>query len=82
MFYKDELKINDQIHLTSERHYETILNAINSLDRAAETIENDMPEDLYCVDLMDVLNYLGMVDGETATEDLINNIFKKFCMGK
>ncbi|MCR5587944.1 MAG: tRNA uridine-5-carboxymethylaminomethyl(34) synthesis GTPase MnmE, partial [Lachnospiraceae bacterium] len=73
LFYKDELKINDQIHLTSERHYETILNAINSLDRAAETIENDMPEDLYCVDLMDVLNYLGMVDGETATEDLINN---------
>ncbi|MCR5202272.1 MAG: tRNA uridine-5-carboxymethylaminomethyl(34) synthesis GTPase MnmE [Lachnospiraceae bacterium] len=81
-FFNDNLSFNDEVTVTSDRHYNAMVSAINSLQSVLDTIEADMPEDLYCIDMKDAYNYLGLINGNTATEDLINNIFKNFCMGK
>ena len=47
-----------------------------------ESIENQMPEDFFTIDLMDAYESLGSITGETIGEDLVNEIFSKFCMGK
>lgn len=56
--------------------------AVESLYQLLNTIEDGMSEDFYIVDLMDAYKYLGLINGETASEDLVNKIFKDFCMGK
>ena len=50
--------------------------------KVIESIENEMPEDFYSIDLMDAYESLGSITGETIGEDLVNEIFSKFCMGK
>lgn len=82
VFLNGNISYNDQIYLTSVRHREAVEDALKSLHRVVETIEDGMPEDLYMVDLMDAYQKLGLINGETASEDLINKIFKEFCMGK
>ena len=52
------------------------------LDEAAQAIADGMPEDLYTVDMMDAYAALGRIIGEDVDEDLVNEIFEKFCMGK
>ena len=81
-FSQEEISYNDQIFLTSVRHLEAVENACRSLEAVLQTIEDDMPEDLYIVDLMDAYRSLGLINGETASEDLVNKIFSDFCMGK
>lgn len=56
--------------------------AKDSLMKVIESIENDMPEDFYSIDLMDAYETLGSITGEMVGEDLVNEIFSKFCMGK
>ena len=56
--------------------------AFRSMKKVMESIENGLPEDFYTIDLMDAYRSLGEITGETAGEDLINEIFSKFCMGK
>ena len=81
-FLKGDISYNDQIYLTSVRHREAVESAIQSLVQVLETIQDDMPEDLYIIDLMDAYQKLGLINGETASEDLVNKIFSEFCMGK
>ncbi len=81
-FLKEKISFNDQIYLTSLRHREAVESALESLEQVVRTIENGMPEDFYMVDLMDAYQKLGLINGETASEDLINKIFQEFCMGK
>ncbi len=81
-FLKGDISYNDQIYLTSVRHREAVESAIQSLVQVLETIQDDMPEDLYIIDLMDAYQELGLINGETASEDLVNKIFSEFCMGK
>ena len=81
-FLKGDISYNDQIYLTSVRHREAVESAIQSLVQVLETIQDDMPEDLYIIDLMDAYQELGLINGETASEDLVNKIFNDFCMGK
>ena len=52
------------------------------MKRVLASIENQMPEDFYSIDLMDAYESLGSITGETIGEDLVNEIFSKFCMGK
>jgi tRNA modification GTPase len=52
------------------------------LKKVVQTIEDDMPEDFYTIDMMDAYQRLGLINGETASEDLVNKIFSDFCMGK
>lgn len=81
-FLKGDISYNDQIYLTSVRHREAVEDAIQSLEQVLVTIRDGMPEDFYMVDLMDAYQKLGLINGETASEDLINKIFSEFCMGK
>jgi len=81
-FLKGDISYNDQIYLTSVRHREAVESAIQSLEQVLVTIQDGMPEDLYIIDLMDAYQKLGLINGETASEDLVNKIFSEFCMGK
>lgn len=81
-FCQEDISFNDQIYLTSVRHLEAVENACHSLESVVHTIRDGMPEDLYMVDLMDAYRSLGLINGETASEDLVNKIFSEFCMGK
>lgn len=81
-FLKGDITYNDQIYLTNLRHKEAVEDARNSLQQVVQTIEDGMPEDFYTIDMMDAYKKLGLINGDTATEDLVNKIFKDFCMGK
>lgn len=81
-FLKGDISFNDQIYLTSVRHREAVEDALQSLNQVLTTIEDGMPEDLYIIDMMEAYQKLGLINGETASEDLVNKIFKEFCMGK
>lgn len=81
-FLDGNISYNDQIYLTSMRHREAVENAYLSLKQVMQTILDGMPEDLYIIDMMDAYQKLGLINGETASEDLVNKIFKEFCMGK
>ena len=82
MFLEGNISLNDEIHITNLRHKEALENAYDSLVRVGESIRNQMPEDFYSIDLMDAYETLGSITGETIGEDLVNEIFSKFCMGK
>ena len=81
-FLKGEISYNDQIYLTNIRHKEAVEEAINSLKKVKETLDAMMPEDFLTIDMLDAYKKLGLINGETASEDLVNKIFKDFCMGK
>ncbi len=82
MFYNKEINFNDQVYITNARQKSALLSAKEALRKAKESIELDMPEDFYTIDLMDAYTYLGSVIGEAIEDDLADEIFAKFCMGK
>lgn len=82
MFIKGNLSFNDEIYITNLRQKSALKEALKSLEKVTESIYKKMPEDFYSIDLMDAYEALGSITGETIGEDLINEIFSKFCMGK
>ena len=82
MFFQGELTFNDEIYITNMRHKEAIQNAYDSMNLVEGSILNGMPEDFYSIDLMNAYSSLGIVIGEEIEDDLANEIFSKFCMGK
>lgn len=82
MFFKKNMCSNDEIHITNMRHKEALVNAHSSLEKVAESIHSGMPEDFYSIDLLDAYEILGNITGDTIGEDLIHEIFSKFCLGK
>ncbi len=68
--------------VTNARHRQLLLSALNDLQQALDTLESNEPIDLLSVDLSAARNALGMITGETASEDLIDRIFSEFCIGK
>ena len=82
MFFNGELHFNDEIYITNLRQKDALQRAYESLKKVKESIEMGMPEDFYSIDLMDAYESLGEITGETIGEDLVNEIFSKFCMGK
>lgn len=81
-FERGDLQFNDQICLTSIRHKNAVMQAVNALHRIEQSIKDGMPEDFFTIDLMEAYQQLGLINGDTATEDLVNKIFEEFCMGK
>ena len=77
-----EITTDNEIIVTNTRHKNLIIKAIESLNKSLETIENDMPIDIIVVYIKDILESLGEITGETVTEDIITEIFSKFCLGK
>ena len=82
MFFEGKLTFNDQIYITNVRHKAAIQEAGDSLKMVLQSIEDDMPEDFFSIDLMNAYEALGRIMGESVGEDLINTIFSDFCMGK
>lgn len=82
MFYEGKISFNDEIYITNIRHKTALNHAFESLKKVQESIDSKMPEDFYSIDLMDAYEELGNITGETIGEDLVNEIFSKFCMGK
>ena len=82
LFYEGKVKYNDEVYITNARQKESLINAKNSIEEVIKSVENDMPEDFYSIDLMDAYTYLGQIIGESVEDDLVNEIFSKFCMGK
>lgn len=82
MFFGGEIAVNDEIYITNERHKEALMEAYESMDFVLRSLADDMPEDFYSIDLMNAYASLGRIIGEEVGDDLVNEIFSKFCMGK
>lgn len=82
MFFSGNLSFNDEVYITNARHKEALEDAYTSLEMVKQSIEAGMPEDFFSIDLMSAYESLGRIIGESVGEDLVNEIFSKFCMGK
>lgn len=82
MFFHGEVSFNDEVYITNIRQKNSLQEALDSLNLVVQSIEDGMPEDFYSIDLMNVYESLGRMIGESVEDDLVNEIFSKFCMGK
>lgn len=82
MFFKGDINLNDELIITNMRHKEKLIDAYESLKQVKKSLEDRMPEDFYSIDLMSAYSSLGAIIGEEVKDDLVNEIFSKFCMGK
>lgn len=82
MFYEGNISFNDQVYITNIRQKAALTEALESLKKVQDSIAMDMPEDFFSIDLMSAYEELGSIVGESVGEDLVNEIFSKFCMGK
>lgn len=82
MFYDGNLDFNDEVLITNVRHKTALQDALSSLNMVRNSVLDGMPEDFLTIDLMDAYEQLGSILGESVEDDLVNEIFSKFCMGK
>lgn len=82
MFFQGELSFNDEVYITNARHKKALEDAGKSLEMVENSIAMGMPEDFFSIDLMNAYEALGSITGEAVGEDLVNEIFSKFCTGK
>lgn len=82
MFFTGKINPDQEVVITNMRHKEALLRTLESLKQVKQSIENHMPEDFYSIDLMSAYTSLGSIIGEEVSDDLVNEIFSKFCMGK
>ena len=82
LFFNGAINKNDEIMITNIRHKEALENALNSLKLVKKSLDDGMPEDFYTIDLMEAYASLGSIIGEEVGDDLVEEIFSKFCMGK
>lgn len=81
-FFKKEIDFNDDIYITNVRHKNLLEQAYESMKLVEQSIQDQMPEDFYSIDLMSAYTSLGYILGEEVEDDLVEEIFSKFCMGK
>lgn len=82
MFFQGEISFDDEVYITNARHKAALEEAEKSLEMVTESIEAGMPEDFFSIDLMGAYEALGRILGESLGEDLVNEIFSRFCVGK
>lgn len=82
MFYEGSIDFNDEVMITNVRHKTALQDALVSLMMVWQSVLDGMPEDFLTIDLMDAYGQLGSILGESVEDDLVNEIFSKFCMGK
>lgn len=82
MFFKGEIKSDSEVYITTLRHKSALEEALNSLSMVSDSLAKGMPEDFLSIDLMNAYASLGRIIGEEVDDDLVNEIFSKFCMGK
>ena len=82
MVYKGDIKSSSNVIITNSRHKDALYRAMKSAEDAMRVIEDRMPLDFVEVDLKNIWDYLGYINGDTVSEDLLDNIFHNFCIGK
>lgn len=82
MFFSGKLSFNDEVYITNIRQKNALAEAESSLKMVLQSIDDGMPEDFFTIDMMNAYEVLGTIIGESVGEDLVNEIFSKFCMGK
>ena len=82
LFFHGKVELNDEVYITNARHKAALSNAKDSLNMVLDSIAMEMPEDFYSIDLMNAYEVLGTIIGEAVEDDLVNEIFSKFCLGK
>ena len=82
MYHMGELSHQSEVMLTNARHREAVREACQALNLVRQSIGMGMSEDLYAIDLMSAYTCLGRIIGEAVGDDLVEEIFSKFCMGK
>ena len=82
MFFHGSLSYNDEVYITNMRHKEALMEALSSVEMVRQSIADGMPEDFYSIDLMAAYERLGYIIGEAVEDDLVDTIFREFCMGK
>lgn len=81
-FINGSLKYNDEIFISNQRQLQLLTDSVKSLREVLTSIENKMPEDCFSIDLTNAYEDLCMIIGESVGEDVVNEIFSRFCMGK
>ena len=74
--------VNNRATISNQRQKQALINAIKSLNKVIEAIEMGLPEDCLAIDLHDAFGHLGMIVGESLKEEIINQLFSRFCLGK
>lgn len=82
LFFTGDITSNEEIYITNARHKSLLKEALNSLKLVSEGIDNGVSEDFLTIDLMNSYEKLGLIIGEAVEDDLADQIFSKFCMGK
>ena len=82
MFNFNEIDLDNEIVITNERHKNIIKKAIENINKAEESIDKNMPVDIVAISIKEVLANLGEITGDVASEEIINEIFARFCLGK
>lgn len=82
LFASGEIDYNDEVYVSGERNKEALKETLESLKLVKKSINEGLPEDFYTIDLMNAYEQLGKITGESVEDDLVNEIFSKFCMGK
>lgn len=82
MFSLNEINIDNDVIITNLRHKNLISKAIENVKKARNTVKENMPIDIIAIFVKDILEDLGNITGEFVTDDIINEIFSKFCLGK
>ena len=82
MFKLGEINIDDSITVTNERHKKIIKEAQKNTNESIVSIDNNMPLDIVQISIKQILEKLGKITGNSVSEEIINEIFKRFCLGK
>ena len=82
MFFSGVFSFEENVTITNSRHKAELEETLQSLSLVFQSIADQMPEDFYSIDLMNAYEHLGNIIGESVGEDLVNEIFSKFCTGK
>ena len=82
LFELNEINLDNDVLISNVRHKNLISKAMENVKKAQDTIENCMPLDVIAIFIKDILEDLGNITGEIVSEDIINEIFSKFCLGK
>lgn len=82
LFFQGQIRTDQEVMITNIRHKEALQEALEALRFVKKSVEDEMPEDFYSVDLMNAYSALGRIIGEEVGDDLVEEIFSRFCMGK
>lgn len=82
LFNLNQINLDNEILITNVRHKNLISKSIHDIEKTKQTINDNMPTDIIAIFIKEILEDLGQITGEEITEDIINEIFAKFCLGK